>query len=265
MSDVGSAQFYADLIRNLIQQPAETEWLEFKLNRKPPPEEVGQYISGLSNSAALSGERYGYVVWGVSDEDHSVVGTTFAPATCKKGNEQLEPWLARLLEPRLNFSFHQVQVDGKQLVVLEVPRAEGQPTRFAGEEYVRVGSALQKLRHNVEKERALWDVFNSRPFEKRIALSGVTDFQVTQLLDSASYFRLLDTQQPEQLSETLRIFEADKLIRKSSAGNWDVTNLGAVLFAHRLNDFELLERKAIRVIQYAGEDRTETRREQMGT
>lgn len=42
----------ASLVRELVNLPAETEWLEFKRNNERP-EDIGEYISALSNSAAL--------------------------------------------------------------------------------------------------------------------------------------------------------------------------------------------------------------------
>jgi predicted HTH transcriptional regulator len=71
------------------------------------PQLIGEYISALSNSATLARERQGWLVWGIADQTHEVVGTSFNPkATKGKGNEDLEPWLARLLDPRVSFTFH---------------------------------------------------------------------------------------------------------------------------------------------------------------
>ena len=53
-------------------------------------------------------------------------------------------------------------------------------------------------------------------------------------------------------------------MRRCEAGGWDITNLGALLFAKRLADFPTLKRKAVRVIQYRGTGRTETVKEQEG-
>ena len=47
-------------------------------------------------------------------------------------------------------------------------------------------------------------------------------------------------------------------------GGWKITNLGAVLFAKRLDDFPGVRRKAMRVIVYRGTDRVETLKEQVG-
>ena len=92
------------LIHGLRKLPKETEWLEFKHN-DGEPQEIGEYISALSNSAALEGQSTGYVIWGIDNNTHEVVGTTFDPDTTKKGNEDLESWLLRLLQPASTSNF----------------------------------------------------------------------------------------------------------------------------------------------------------------
>ena len=34
-------------------------------------------ISAMSNAAVMRGEDFAYFMWGVKDDDHSVVGTSF--------------------------------------------------------------------------------------------------------------------------------------------------------------------------------------------
>ena len=70
------------LLRELCRLPSETEWVEFKHNNVDP-ETIGEYISALANSAALLGKQCGYVVWGVENDTHDIVGTTFNPANAK--------------------------------------------------------------------------------------------------------------------------------------------------------------------------------------
>ena len=66
-------------------------------------------------------------------------------------------------------------------------------------------------------------------------------------------------------SEILEVLEKDKLITKNEAGSYDVTNLGAILFARKISDFPSLERKAVRVIKYSGNSRTSSAsKEQIG-
>lgn len=107
--------YFASLIRESRGLPGENEWLEFKVDFSDP-QGIGEYISALSNSAALCGRNHAYMVWGVEDATHDVVGTRFSPAQAKKGNEPLESWLHRFLEPAVDFAFHEVAVEGRRVV-----------------------------------------------------------------------------------------------------------------------------------------------------
>jgi predicted HTH transcriptional regulator len=89
--------------------------------------------------------------------------------------------------------------------------------------------------------------------------------EVVQLLDDPSYFDLLELPTPANRDGILKALQDDRLVQPSEAGGWDITNLGAILIARRLSEFESLRRKAVRVIQYSGVDRTVTLREQIGS
>lgn len=260
MSPIRSSTFLADLVRELIKLTDETEWVEFKQNNANP-EDLGQYLSALANSAALAGKANAYLVWGVHDATHEIVGTTVSPKTDKKGNENLENWLLRLLNPKLEFWFHEVQLEGKRVVLLEIERAARQPVQFEGVEYIRVGSHKKKLKDFPEKERALWRLFDRMPFEVGVADENLSDEQVLSVLDYPAYFRRLSRPYPPERYQILEALAEDHLIRRNAANTWDVTNLGAILFANQLKSFQPLGRKAIRVILYKGSDRTETARE----
>lgn len=59
------AQLQAKL-NELLALPQETEWAEFKHNNTDP-QMIGEYLSALSNAAALEGQPFGYIVWGIED------------------------------------------------------------------------------------------------------------------------------------------------------------------------------------------------------
>src|SRR6266545_6243169 len=101
--------------------PAETEWTEFKASYANS-EDIGEYISALSNAAALLGQPRGYIVWGVENGTHKIIGTTFKPRKQKgAGNEDLEPWLTRLIAPRIDFTIHEfLAASGEHIVMFEV-------------------------------------------------------------------------------------------------------------------------------------------------
>ncbi|MCF7733048.1 MAG: putative DNA binding domain-containing protein [Cephaloticoccus sp.] len=249
------------LVAELRKLPQETGWAEFKENN-PNPEDIGEYLSALSNTAALHGKANGYVVWGVKDGSHEVIGTTFKPAQTKKGNEDIASWLLRLLSPRLHFKFYEVVHEGQPVVVLEIPRAEGRPVQFQGVEFIRVGSYRQKLKDHPQIEKDLWRVFDTTPFEELIALPHADPADVLSLLEYTAYFELLDQPLPTDRDKILARLADDRLIVPDSAGKWNITNLGALLFARNLEEFKHLGRKVVRIVVYEGKGRLKTLREQ---
>lgn len=150
-----------DLVKKvleLISYPKEREWFEFKENWFES-KGIGEYISSLSNAAALFGEKYGYLVWGVNDETHKIVGTTF-DYTVDVKNEPLQHFLARQIFPDNNFSFNEIYIDGNRLVVLQVSAAQKVPTSFDGVRYLRIGSSKVNLAKFPDREANLFQVLN---------------------------------------------------------------------------------------------------------
>ncbi len=164
--------YWRSVVHELVALPVETGWLEFKHNNGDP-QEIGEYISALANSAAIEGKSRAYLVWGVSNDNHEILGTTFEPSIKRIGNEELENWLLRQLSPKIDFRFHVVATDSKKVVVLEIDRAFRHPVQFAGVEYLRIGSYKKKLKEFQEKERELWRILDATPFELLPAMERV--------------------------------------------------------------------------------------------
>lgn len=150
-----TAQLVA-LVDRLCAEPNEVEWFEFKVNRYDP-QEIGEYLSALANSACLAGKQNGYLVFGIGDRTHEIVGTHFDPHTTKgRGNQDLLIWLGVGLQPNVGFEVYVFEHHGKRVVLFEVGSAWDRPVRFYGTAYVRVGESRTKLSKYPEKERAIW-------------------------------------------------------------------------------------------------------------
>ncbi len=143
------------LLADLKTLPKETEWAEFK-NNYYDPQEIGEYISALSNSACLHNKVKGYLVFGIENETHNVVGTHFKPKQEKVSSEELENWLTMHLNPRIDFVIYEFQYSGKQIVLFEIDATNNTPVRFKNIAYIRVGSYKKKLSYHPEKERKIW-------------------------------------------------------------------------------------------------------------
>ena len=259
---MNNTQLHA-LVRELTALPMETEWVEFKLN-KAVPDDIGEYISALANSSALHGKPFAYILWGVEDGTRQLLGTSFRPRETKVGNEALENWLAYNLDPRIDVRMHTFDIDKKFSVLFEIQAATNRPVRFKGAEYVRVGTYKKRLHEHPEKERELWRIFERMPFEKGVAKSGISSDDVLSLLDYPNYFRLMGQPLPDNRAAILERLVKERVLILEPDGTYNVCNVGCILFARNLQDFERLARKALRVIIYRGDNRVETVKEQMG-
>ncbi len=257
-------EWFEKLIKNLVSLPSETETVEFKEN-KFNEDDIGKRISALSNSANLHDKKTAFLVFGIQDNTHNIVGTNFSPSNEKIGNDQLEFWLSKMINPRVDFRIHELKYETKKIVIFEIPPAINQPIKFNNIAYIRVGSTTPKLIDYPEKERKIWSNINRKSFEKGIAMEGVTVSEVLNLLDYAKYFSLTKQELPSETYQFTEKMAQHGLLKKIFDNNYDITNLGAILFAKNLQDFPTVKRKSVRVVLYKDNTRVNRLKEQEGS
>ncbi len=127
------------LVKELCALPHESEWVEFKQSNSNP-EEIGEYLSVLANAACLENKEHGYLIYGIQDSSHRVVGTDFKPRTKKVRGQELENWLVTQLEPKVDFKFFEFMHQGFRVVLMQVEPANNRPVAFKNIAYIRVGT-----------------------------------------------------------------------------------------------------------------------------
>ena len=246
------------LVDELRGLSAENSLLEFKKDNVEP-KLIAKLCSALSNAARIAQQDLAYVLWGISDVDHSVVGTQFDPEKKTVGNTVFQLWLAQRLSPSIAFSFRRVDHPDGNVIILEIPAATTAPVANDGIAYIRVGSATPKLSDYPERFQKLID--NMRPYtwEKGIAKTFVTQDDVLDLLDYPAYFKMTGQHLPDNRQGIFERLLADQLISSDVGGRWNITQLGAILFANDLDQFDsAIARKAVRFIAYQGNNRAST-------
>lgn len=246
------------LVGDLLKLPAETAWVEFKESNADPAL-VGKLISALSNAARLADQHFAHVLWGIRDGDRAVVGTTFEPSAQCVGTQPLELWLSQRLMPNVAFTFDTIVQQDKRLVLLSIPAAPMSPVEFDRTAWIRIGSATPRLSDHPDRLRALWGKLQSYAWEAGIAAPFVTGDVVLDRLDYASYFELTGQPLPDNRQGIFERLTADRLVEPDVGGHWNITNLGAILFARKLGDFSpSVARKGVRFVAYDGANRTDT-------
>ncbi len=149
-----------EIVLELCQYSDQQEWFVFKENWFEPMA-LGEYISALSNSAAFHHREYAFLVWGVNEDTHEIVGTEFNPF-CLYQNEPYQNYLARNLSPSIPFVFQEDEMDGLRVVLLAIPAATEVPTAFVGRRYIRIGSSICDLFEYPKREIALFKILDTR-------------------------------------------------------------------------------------------------------
>lgn len=250
------------LLEVLVALPKETEWVEFKANFHSE-EEIGERLSALSNSACLLDKSFGYLVFGIEDGTHEVKGTDFRAKLAKKGNEELELWILNRLNPKVDFEIFEFDTpDDKHISLFRVLAATSRPVSFLNVEYVRVGSLTKRLQTYPDKEAKIWKKAANRDLAGLMAKEMLSSQDVINLLSIETYFNLIKMPLPQTQEGIIDRLEREHIIKHEELG-WSITQLGAFLLAKDLRDFDVLNRKAIRVIVYKGKSKLETIREQL--
>jgi ATP-dependent DNA helicase RecG len=205
---------------------------------------------------AIANEGGGHMVLGVTDKvPRLVVGS--------QAFLNLADIQSKLLQ-KLGFRVEAEEVthtDGR-VVVFHIPsRPRGTAYQFEGAFLMRSGEELvamseDRLRVIFDEGKPVWLLQN--------ASEGASADDVVRLLDTQGYFDLLKLPYPAQREAVLEKFKSEKLIH-AKHGLYDITNLGALLFAKDLREFDGVARKAPRVIVYEGAGKLNTKSDKPGS
>ena len=238
-----------ELLSRLDHQ--ESEICEFKVNNSNP-DKLGATISALSNSAALLGFDEAYLIFGINNQGQ-IVGTKFNVNQQHK-NQEIKNYLITQLKPATSFDIDLLEITGKRVVVFVVKAATLYPVKFKGQASIRVGSYTKPLGSHPEQEKALWQRLSHSSFEKAIALDDLHKDELLLKLAYEEYFKLKRIRVASDIDSIVEKL-IDYGLVKHAKGRYSVTNLGALLAAKDIGDFEGLQRKLPRLIIYQDKNR----------
>ena len=137
-------------LENILQEfrnlSSETEWFEFKeANDSFKTSKIGEYFSALSNEANLLGEESAWLIFGINDKTHEIIGTQYR--TDKPQLNSLKLQIAQNTTNNLSFvHIHELFIDNKRVIMFEIPPAPiGIPIAWKGHYYGREHESLTAL------------------------------------------------------------------------------------------------------------------------
>lgn len=138
------------ILDDLLLLSSENEVVEFKEAKTDYSfEKLGKYFSAISNEANLKNKSYGWLVFGVEDKKHTIVGSSYRNYRPKL--DSLKGEIANKTTNRITYiDIHEVEREGKRILMFQIPAApRGLPIAFDGHYYARDGEELCPL--NLEK------------------------------------------------------------------------------------------------------------------
>ena len=135
-----------DILSRLRALPAETEVVEFKKAKNGfRDDELGQYFSALSNEANLKSAPYAWLVFGIDDKTHEVLGSNYKQT--KPSLNAMKKAIADQTTGRITFEeIYAFKYNEKRVVMFQIPAApQGIPIAYQGHFYGRDGESLVAL------------------------------------------------------------------------------------------------------------------------
>ncbi|MFA5213282.1 MAG: ATP-binding protein, partial [Methanoregula sp.] len=135
------------VLYELMSLPTETEWVEFKEAQTTFDfEQIGRYVSALSNESNLNGKPEGWLVFGVTDRfPRKIVGSHFHKTP--PGLDKLKQKISQQTNHGMTFAaIHELSTADGRVVMFQIPPATRRiPTEWKGRVYGRVHDSLEPL------------------------------------------------------------------------------------------------------------------------
>jgi len=246
------------LAKSLKTIPNELNELDWKSDLSTKTERLAQHLSAFANQ--FGG---GFMVYGV---DNNGIPFNLDKERVDLITSTLGNIARHNLEPSVILDHLIFEYEGENLLAIYIGESGIKPVHLKNKDiyhsYIRIAGQTRKMSKS-EIKRFIASSSNIH-FEEQNAVSEVNIDEIISNLDHDSYFQLMDVKYPETKMGILSRFLEEGFISKLTGDQFSILNLGAILFAKDISKFKNLQRKAIRVIIYDGNNRLKTMKEQVG-
>lgn len=247
-----------DILKESLKPiPHELSELDWKCNLSSKSDRLAKHICAFCNH-----HGGGMFAYGISD-DASFVALS---------KEQIELIVRNLgnvahnnLSQAIDIDHAVLEYEGHPILFVYVPEQREKPIFLRGkdyhEAYCRVNGQTRKM--SDLQVRNMIATSQGLRFEERVAKRGLTKSGVLQLLNFRKFFELQDKAVPKSVDSVIaRMAECGFCI--GADDDWSITNLGAILFANNLSDFDELGSRKVVVRKYMGVNNRNILFEQFG-
>ena len=230
---------------SLYPVPEELNELDWKSGLSNKTERLAQHLSAFSNY-----KGGGMLVYGVHDD-----GTCFDLS--KEEMDGIIEKLGNIAKNNLCYSItigHSViEYEGHALLFIYIPEQKEKPVYLRGgdifDSYYR--SAGQTVKMSRNQVKSLIAESQGITFEEQTAKTHLTGEEILTLLDYKAFYERIDKNVPSA-SDTILGKLSDYGFCKKEGEYWSITNLGAILYANDIRNFDDLKFREIVIHKYVG-------------
>jgi ATP-dependent DNA helicase RecG len=240
--------------------PHELNELDWKETLSPNNQKLTNHLSAFANFPGG-----GFLVFGVEDGSGKLNGISQSEAS--EIIEKLSNLGRTAVLPVIKID-HSIEVfQNVNLLFIYVIESITKPVHAKSgtieDAYIRSGGTTRKA----SRQEIGGLMLNSKTpqFEELHSSSLKAEYEVINLLDYRSIFKLLNKPVPQTNEEILQWMTDERMIEPIDGAGYYITNFGALASAHNLQDFNDLSRKSIRVIRYEGVNKLKTEKEYPGS
>ena len=134
------------ILSNLLKV-SENECVEFKRAKNNfDVDTLGKYFSALGNEANLKNKLYSWIIFGVDDKTHELTSTNYC---IDNDFNKVKKQISDNTTDNISFiEIYTIVVNGKRVIMFQVPAASGTPINWKGFPYGRIGESLVPLSLN---------------------------------------------------------------------------------------------------------------------
>lgn len=134
------------ILSNLLKV-SENECVEFKRAKNNfDVDTLGKYFSALGNEANLKNKLYSWIIFGVDDKTHELTSTNYC---INNDFNKVKKQISDNTTDNISFiEIYTIVVNGKRVIMFQIPAASGTPINWKGFPYGRIGESLSPLSLN---------------------------------------------------------------------------------------------------------------------
>ena len=229
-------------ILEMLIKNYETECVEFKkAENNFDIDKLGKYFSAIGNEATLRNKQYSWIVFGVDDKTHEFINTRYCPDN--NFNHVKKQIMDNTTDSIGFIEIYPLVINGKRVIMFQVPAAVGTPINWKGYPYGRTGEGLKPLSQNkIEQIRntAIYDW--SRQI---ISSASIDDLDPNAILLAREQFK--KKHEGKALANEIDDLTDEEFLSKAKLTlNGKITNAAMLLLGK--NDFDyLIEGNAPRI------------------